>query len=73
MLASNSKSQVTLSLRGNFIPKEWISYLEHSDEGLRKAVKGTAGFGLVWKVKLPSKNLHAQQGEDDDEEEKEQQ
>lgn len=48
-------------------------YLEHSDEGLRKTVKGAAGFGLVGKVELASEHLHAKQGEDDYEEEEEQQ
>ncbi len=28
---------------------------------------------LVWEIKLPSENLHTEQGEDDDEEEEEQQ
>lgn len=50
----------------------WL-YLKHSDEGLRKAVKGAAGFGLIWEVEFPSKHLHAQQGEYDNEEEEEQQ
>lgn len=50
-----------------------LFYLEHSDEGLREAVKGAAGFGLVGKVELPSKHLHTQQGEDDNEEEEEEQ
>jgi len=48
-------------------------YLEHSNEGLREAVKRAAGLGLVGKVKLPSKHLHTQQGEDDDEKEEKQQ
>lgn len=38
-----------------------LLYLEHSDEGLRKAVKGAAGFWLVRKVELPTKYLHTQQ------------
>lgn len=50
-----------------------LLYLEHSDEGLREAVKGAAGFGLVGKVELPSKHLHTQQGEDNNEKEEEQQ
>lgn len=48
-------------------------YLEYSDEGLREAVKGAAGFWPVDKIKLASKHLHAQEGEDDDKEEKQQQ
>lgn len=47
-------------------------YLKHSEEGLGKVVKGTPlGLGLI-KVELPTKHLHAQQGEDDDEEEEQQ-
>lgn len=48
-----------------------VLYLEHSDESLRKAVEGTARLGLIGKVKLSSKDLHAQQGEDDNKEEEE--
>lgn len=48
-------------------------YLKYSDEGLREAVKSAAGFGLVGKIKLASKHLHAQEGEDDNEEEEKQQ
>lgn len=48
-------------------------YLEHSDEGLREAIKSAAGFVLIGKVKLSSKHLHTQQGEDDNEKEEEQQ
>lgn len=48
-------------------------YLKYSDEGLRKVIKGAAGFRLVGKIKLASKHLHAQEGEDDDKEEKKQQ
>lgn len=49
-------------------------YLEHSDESLGKAVERTARLRLTGKVKLSSKDLHAQQGENDNEkkEEKEQ-
>lgn len=48
-------------------------YLKNSDEGLREAVEGAAGFGLVGEIKLASKHLHAQEGEDDDKEEEKQQ
>ena len=50
-----------------------LLYLEHSDEGLREAIKGAAGFRLVRKIELPSKHLHTKQGEDDNEEEQEKQ
>jgi len=55
------------------VKKTLFLYLEHSDKGLREAVKGAAGFGLVGKVELSSKHLHPQQGENDNEKEKEQQ
>lgn len=54
------------------MPKN-LEYLEHSDKGLREAVKGAARFWLVGKVELPSKHLHTQQGKDDNEKEEEQQ
>jgi hypothetical protein len=47
------------------------AHLEHRQECLRKVVKGASlGLSLV-KIKLPTKQLHPQQGEDDDEEEEE--
>ena len=47
--------------------------LEHTDEGLREAVKGASRFGPVGEVKLAPEHLHAEQGENDDEEEEEEQ
>lgn len=51
----------------------WVSrsYLKDSEKGLGKCVKGTSlGVGLV-KVEFASKQLHAQQGEDNNKEEEE--
>lgn len=48
------------------------TYLENSEQGLRKVVE-CAPFGdRLVKVKLAPEKLHAQQGEDDDEEEEKQ-
>lgn len=49
------------------------AHLEHSQERLGEVVEGAPlGLGFV-EIKLPTKQLHAQQGEDDDEEEEQQQ
>lgn len=47
-------------------------YLENRDQSLRKIVKVASSHILIWKIKLPPENLHAEQSEDDDEEEEEQ-
>lgn len=46
-------------------------YLKHGEQRLREVVERAAS-GLV-KVKFPSKELHAKEGEDDDEEEEQEQ
>lgn len=46
-------------------------YLKHCEQRLGEVVKG-ASSGLV-KVEFPSKELHAEQGENDDEEEEQEQ
>ncbi len=50
-----------------------LCYLEAGEQRLWEGVEGAA-FGLrLIEVELPSKQLHAKQGEDDEEEEEEQQ
>lgn len=51
----------------------WGAHLEHREKRLREIVKGAPlGLRLV-EIKLASKQLHPEQGEDDDEEEEQEQ
>ena len=48
-------------------------YLKHCKQGLPEGVEVTAGRDVILKVELATKELHAQQGEDDNEKEEQQQ
>ena len=48
-------------------------YLKDGEKGLPEGVEVTAGCHVILKVEPATKELHAQQGEDDNEEEKQQQ
>lgn len=50
-----------------------VNHLETSEQSLREGVEGTSLHLSLIKVEFSSKQLHAQQGEDDEEEKEQEQ